>query len=480
MKLNKEKLSELSRDEKLKLLDAVKEKRRRNKIRKPAYEPNKGQMEIHKSDALDRWVFSGNGFGKTCAGTHEAVWAAQGYNPITKEHTKVPAKIVVLLDAPSKVEDVWLEEMRNWFDTSEWEFKKDGKPYISRIIFKNGSQILFMFHQQEAMVFESIQVSMVIADEPPPRHAFIGLKRGARRKGHTGRFLMIGTPIAASWIREMIYEPWSRGELPDTECYKFSTYMNEKNLKEGYLQEFTRHLTEKEKRSRLEGDFWDVSGLALAHLFSRHRHICEPFEWPKAWPTVIAIDPAMAKPHVACLMGVNPDGYLYYIDELSIKCAPKEFAVSIRDKWLTKYPVIDIVCDSFGSANHTGGDELKSFIDVLNENGVRARPTTFKDKDDENWIQAIQEVLELPDSDIQPPKFRIFEGNHGIVADIENVQWLQYKNQDLYKPKLDITKKDFLACVKYALATRLSFSKKSARVIKTGRSSLSWRNRDIY
>lgn len=485
-KFDLSKLKGMTKEEKINLLEITREKKRRDALKKPKYVPNEGQIQIHGSKSLDRFVFSGNGGGKTTSAVQEAVWAAKGYNPITKEHTKVPARVIVVLDSPGKVPDVWLPELHKWFEIDKWIFKKEGAHEVRRILLPNGSEIKFMFHLQEPMAFESLECHFVVYDEPPPRHIFIALKRGSRTKGYRIRHLMIGTPLAAPWLRELIYEPWSRGDLADTECFKFSTHVNLMNLADNYLEEFTRHLSDKEKEIRLHGQFFDLDGMALAHLFRRQHHIVPAFKWPRNWPTVIAIDPAMAKAHVACLMGVNPDGYLYYIDELSLKCVSKTFAENINERWMKKYPVIDIICDSMGAADHTGGDGLKSFIEVLKENGVMARSTSYRDKDDEAWIAAIQEVLSIPEEGIVIPKLRIFEGNPGVVADIEQVQWLKYKNLDVYKPKLDITKKDYLACVKYALTTRIVSSTSRAKIISanrrtiSGKSGVSWHDREIY
>jgi hypothetical protein len=45
------------------------------------------------------------------------------------------------------------------------------------------------------------------------------------------------------------------------------------------------------------------------------------------------------------------------------------------------------------------------------------------------------------------------------------VQWAKYRNLDELKPTLDIGAKDFLACLKYALACNLTLSRKKSRAI---------------
>ena len=99
MKSTKKKaITSLTKEEKLLLFDALQEKKRRQREKREAFRPHLGQLTIAKSQAKIRILVCGNGFGKTAYGVNEAMWAAEGYNPVTKEYTKVPAKVFVVLD----------------------------------------------------------------------------------------------------------------------------------------------------------------------------------------------------------------------------------------------------------------------------------------------------------------------------------------------------------------------------------------------
>lgn len=465
--LSKEALASLSKEDKLKLLDALAEKKRRAKEKRTAFAPNAGQLPVLQSRAILRAVFAGNGGGKTALGANIALACAAGSDPWLDEHTPVPARIIVVLDKPDKVDSTWLPEVKKWYSLKPEQLHKDGKPYINRITFDNASFIRFMFHDQEPMSFESIEADLVIFDEPPPRHVYVALRRAGRTKGRQARFVIIGTPISAPWLRTDIYEPWSKGEAPDTECFRFGTDVNKDNLADGYMEQFGAVLTEKEKRIRLWGEFFDLDGLALSHLFKRDTHIIAPseLEWDKSWPCVVSIDPHPNKKHVAILLGATPYG-LVYLKEIAAKALPKDFARMIKDM-MAHHRVIDIVCDSLGQADYTGGEGFMSFIQVLQREGVRVRATSYKDKSDEDWITRIQDVLAIPEEPNnfgqRLPKLRLLSGNVGIIGDIETVQWAKYRNLDEYKATLDIGAKDYLACLKYALATNLHVKKEKDR-----------------
>lgn len=465
-------LGKLTREEKLKMLDILEEKKRRRLEQRTAYIPNVGQAEVHKSTALERYCFAANGSGKSTMLCNEVHWAASGYNPETGTYTHVPAKIVVVLDNPSKVEDVFLREYRKWHPLKEDQLHKRGKPYVSQIRYDNGSQVDFFFHLQEDMAAESIEWHYLFFDEPCSRRLYVAMKRGGRSKEQLGRILFIGTPLAASWLRTDVYEPWVKGERPNVECFRFSTHVNKANLAEGYIEEYESVLTEKEKQVRLHGNFFDLDGLALSHLFKRDVHLVDAPKWPAHWPTVVVIDPAMRKAHVAILVGITQDDNLVYLKELTLKAAGAEFARALRE-FMRGYRVVDIVCDSMGSSDLTGGDGMLSFIQVLKDHGIKVRATSYNEKQDEGFIQMIQEVLAIPlEADNfgkKEPRLKISRDCKGIISDIETVEWERIKNDDQLKPKLSISKKDYLACLKYALATQPRYHKGREKVIR-GRS----------
>lgn len=464
----------LNREQKLQLLDALNEKERRKRLRRASYVPNDGQTPVHSSRKPVRAVFTGNGGGKTAMGANEAIWALEGYNPITKTHTPTPSRGIIVLDNPDKVADVWLPELQKWtIIDEEKQCEKRGKPYYTRMTHENGSEILFMFHDQHPVRFESIEADWVIFDEPPPRKIYVALMRGLRKKGSVPWLLFLGTPIAAAWMRKELWEPWSKGEADHIECFKFMTDVNKENINwEFYTEVYFKGLSEKEVRIRREGEFFDIEGLALCHLFERNIHIIEPFEWPNSNPVVVVIDPHPSKAHVAIMLGADRDGWLYYIKEFASRAVPDKYSEELEE-FCKGYRVVDIVCDSLGNTPLTGGDGNKSFIDKLNERHRYVRATSYREKNDEQFIENIREVLAIPEKEDnfgnRLPKLRIFKGNSGIISDIENVEWEKWVRKDLdqVKPKLAIGNKDYLACVKYALATPISMSGAKPRRIRS-------------
>lgn len=470
--------SKLSREEKLELIALLEEKKRRDKERRPLFKDNAHpeQLEVLKSTEIERFVFAGNGSGKTALGSEDTRCVVMGSNPYTGITTAVPCRAYIILDKPEKIEGVVLPELRKWMNIKPEQCHKRGKPYVSEVNFDNGSFIKFLFWDQDPMTAEGIEGDYFWFDEPPPRSLYIALRRAGRTKGRQARYLITATLLRAAWLRIEVLEPWQKKERPNTRCFEFSTYMNRKNLAEGWIEQFEAVLSEKEKLVRLHGKSFDLEGVALSHLFKRDTHTIrrETFDWSHNNPCVIVIDPHPSKAHHCIVMGADRDNQLYVLEEYKERAVARKFMKSLIGKgWFSKYRILDIVYDSLGNSEMTSGEGFLPFGAVINEvlkqHGLgRARATSYNEKNDEDFINRIQDVLLVPDKPNNfgqmVPKFRIMSDCIGTIADIENVQWAKDRRNDENKPHLDITHKDFLSCVKYALATNLSGSKTKDKI----------------
>ncbi len=158
-------LSKLTKKQKLELLDAIEEKKRRARNTPGNFVPHPGQLKILQDTSEERFVFSGNGFGKTALLANQALAWLRGFDPWKQIHNRVPSRVIVVLDRPEKVDEAWLPELRRWATIRDDQLKKHGKPYYTEICFDNGSSLVFKFHDQEALTFESIEAEYIVFDE---------------------------------------------------------------------------------------------------------------------------------------------------------------------------------------------------------------------------------------------------------------------------------------------------------------------------
>jgi phage terminase large subunit-like protein len=488
--------SKLTREQKLELIAALEEKKRRDLLAKPKYQPNAGQLPVHQSKKDLRFVFSGNGAGKTTLLVNEIHWAATGVNPITGERSPVPAKIILVVDNSKKIDEVVLPEWRKWHLLKDEWLRREGKPYTSKIVYDNGSTISIYSAEADPMSFEGVQATHVFVDEPISRNLYVALRRSLRIKNMPKKLLFCGTAISEAWLRRDIYEPWSKGELFEAECFRVGTESNADNLPPEYISSFSRALTQEEKEVRLGGGFFDAGSLALAHLWKRDVHIVKSSElrWDSKWPVVIGIDPHPVKKHVAVMIGATPDNELVVLKELSRKATAEQFAKMLID-WFEGYTVADIVCDSLGSTEGTGNEGFNTFIEVVGKVLAKyrmpgIRPTRYEEKSHEDLIDRLQTGLLIPDKPNNfgrfTPKLRVAASCTGVIENIESVGWQKNRNTGEYLPKLDTSAKDYLSALGYALAANVHFNRGNEKPISAVRSTYgfklpsqkrSWRRR---
>jgi hypothetical protein len=450
-------MPKLTREQMMERLALLEEKKRRARVGKPPYTPTPGQLQVLTSKSKEIFNFSGNGSGKTALNVQLAMMYARGFNPWTKEQYKVPAKVGFIVDTSRKIDERIVPEFKKWFDLRDDQLKKDGRPYTSKMLLDNGSEIMFMTADADPMSMEGIELSTVVIDEPFPRLLYIALKRSLRMRGHANKLIFSGTAISEKWLRVDIFEKRRRGELPDVECFNMKTEDNRANLAAGYIESFSRSLTEAERKVRLEGGFFDTDGLALASFFDPDVHIVKRDTWKydPRMPCVVSIDPHSAKPHTAIMLAVDRDDKAIAIKELTLRSNATQFAAALKE-FERGYNVVDRVCDSLGNMEMTSGEGMHSFIQGLQNNGVMIRGTTFADKSHEDLIDRLRQGLAIP---LEPnqfgrktPALRVHEDCPRLISDIETVGWQRNRMTGEVIPKLDTTTKDYLSCLGYGLA----------------------------
>lgn len=468
--LTREYLETLSEDELAEIILVAEEKERVER-KTLGYTPNSVQERVHRSLAFIRALFSGNGVGKTTACIQEAIWTATGTHPY-RETARIPNVTIIVLDDSSKADTVYMSQLRKkrWYDPEKLKLEKHGRSYTQEVTFPNGSSWLFMTHEMAEDKWESIECACVIFDEPPPRFIFIALLRGMREKNMKPWIMFAGTPRGryAPWMYRELYRPWKFGEDPEIECFFGSTDDNLMNLDEDTLKRWEKRYTKAELKTRRHGSFEFLSGRIFTD-FDRERHIEKPFEWPRSWPCILAIDPHLRKNHVGVVLGVDPDKEVHVIAEFETSLAGRK-AAEFFIRACEPYWIKTAICDNFGSIQlygEQGTDARKSFIDIFNETSRRMgkarlalRATTRAEKRDSEWIEDMKDWLRMePDMAGQErPKFHIFENCVKTIDDFESYVWDEHtgRKADLQEPKEEPlgTNCDYLMCVKYGMATK--------------------------
>ena len=140
------------------------------------------QVEFHKCQKRNRWVFGGNRSGKTECGAVETVWLARGIHPYRQNKKDVNCWVVSLSNQVQR--DVAQQKILSYLDptwiaeVSMLSGKKTGLEYgvIDYIIIKNvfggTSKIGFKSCEAGREKFQGTSLDFVWFDEEPPKDIY--------------------------------------------------------------------------------------------------------------------------------------------------------------------------------------------------------------------------------------------------------------------------------------------------------------------
>lgn len=180
--------------------------------------------------------------------------------------------------------------------------KKNSEGYIDRIELINGSTIDFKTYKQDSMDWESEDLDLLWADEPPPREHYMAAQRGMVDRG--GRTVITATPLREPWMFE---ELWAKAGKKgySIDAFQWSSYANP-HTNHKALKAFELSLTPEERKTRIYGEFKTLIGRVLNHFDPESHQVIKTLDWPKEWPYFEGLDPHMSKPHGLIRLGLTP------------------------------------------------------------------------------------------------------------------------------------------------------------------------------
>lgn len=350
---------------------------------------HKKQLEFHKCQKRNRWVFGGNRSGKTECGAVECVWLARGIHPFRENKKNVSIWVVSLSKqvqrdvAQSKVfnylKPEWVEDVV--METGSKDFPQNG--FVDYILVKNVfggvSKIGFKSCDQGREKFQGTSLDYVWFDEEPPEEIYRECRM--RILDRKGELFGTMTPLKGlTWVYDEIYLNESQNE----EIWSISMNWDDNPyLDSGEIKALKQSMSEEELESRCYGKFQTFGGLVYPE-FDPQIHVIEPFEVPKDWFDKISIDPGLNNPLSAHFYAVDFDGNVYVIAEHYEAGKDVQYHANAilnickRLNWKVGFGgKIEALIDS--AATQTTLASEKSVCDLFYENGIAVNPKVNKD-----------------------------------------------------------------------------------------------------
>lgn len=389
---------------------------------------HKKQIDFHKCEKKNRWVFGGNRTGKTECGAVEVVYLARGNHPYKKQEKATHGWVVSLSRQVQR--DVAQKKVLNYL-RPEWivdvvmaEGKKSNFEggMIDYIVIKNifgtESVIGFKSCDQGREKFQGASLDYVWFDEEPPFDVYMECRmRVLDRKGEVFGTM---TPLKGlTWVYNEIY----LNENNDPEVWS-QTMQWEDNpfLDKNEIEKISQSISQEELESRKFGKFM-FSGGAVYNEFDPSVHVIDPFDVPKEWYDTISIDPGLNNPLSAHWYAVDFDGNVYVIAEhyeakKDIEYHAKKIKeISQRLFWHTGFNGnIDALIDS--AANQRTLASSKSVTELFYDLGINANPNVNKDLF--SGISRVKSYLKDANGKV---KLYIFKNCLNLIREIKGYFW---------------------------------------------------------
>lgn len=278
------------------------------------------QINFHKCNKKNRWVFGGNRTGKTECGAVEVVYLARGNHPYKKNNHSTNGWVVSL---STQVQRDVAQQKILYYLNPDWiedivmlTGRKDNATsgVIDHILIKNVfgkiSRIGFKSCDQGREKFQGTSLDYVWFDEEPPYDIYQECKMRVIDKN--GILFGTMTPLKGlTWVYDEIYLNSSNNKEIWHEHieWKDNPFLNQEEVKE-----LTSSMNEQELQARRYGKFVANGGMVYSE-FDENVHIIEPFKVPLEWQDNISIDPGLKNPLSAHWYAVDYDGNIYVIAE---------------------------------------------------------------------------------------------------------------------------------------------------------------------
>ncbi len=387
---------------------------------------HKKQMEFHKCQKRNRWVFGGNRTGKTECGAVEAVWYARGIHPYRSNRANVSGWVVsVSYEVQREVAQAKLLSYLSpdWIvDIVMQSGRKDcpENGIIDTLIIKNvfggTSKISFKSSDQGREKFQGASLDFVWFDEEPPQDIYEEcLMRVFDRRGDIWGTM---TPLKGlSWVYDEIYV---NGNNSDEVWYVQMEWRDNPYLDPQEVERLIDNTSDDLQESRRFGRFKAEGGMVYPE-FDEKVHVIEPFPVPFDWQNNISIDPGLNNPLSCHFYAVDSEGTIYVIAEHYEKGKDIDYHTekieSLAQQLNWHRDAKGRLCALIDSAaNQRTLAGSKSVAELFIERGILVNTNVKKD-----LFAGISRIKSLLCS--KPPKIFIFKNCVNLIRELKGYWW---------------------------------------------------------
>ena len=423
--MNKSKIQQLN--------EVVSELKKRNLINLYSYNSGKiihtKQVEFHKSQKRNRWVFGGNRTGKTECGAVETIWLSLGIHPHRKNKPQTECWVVSLSNrvqkevAQSKILKYLPKSSIHSITMNEGSKQSPETGTIECITVRNSfgnlSKIWFKSCESGREKFQGSSLDFVWFDEEPPEDIYNECKMRVLDK--YGEIFGTMTPLKGlTFIYDEIY---LNSKNDDEVFYLFMSWEDNPYLNKKEINRLSNSLSADEINSRKYGQFSLKDCGLIYPEFDENVNVVTPFKIPKDWQDTISIDPGLNNPLSCHWYARDFDNNIYVVAEhfeagQTIEYhAHKITEISNNLNWKrSNNGMISAIIDS--AAHQKTLSSPKSVTELFFANGILVNPNVNKDV-----LSGISKVKSLLKNINGKSKLFIFSSCKNLIQEFKTYRW---------------------------------------------------------
>jgi len=385
------------------------------------------QMEFHKCQKRNRWVFGGNRSGKTECGAVEAIWLLRGIHPYRQNKDGVFGWVVspsfgVSRDVAQRKILYYLNP--DWIEDIVMVSGRASNPaggvidYISiKNVFGGVSRLGFKSSDQGREKFQGTSLDFVWFDEEPPEDIYNECRMRVMDK--KGDIFGTMTPLLGLTF---IYSKVYLNEGYDEEIWhSFFEWADNPFLDKSEIESLSKTMPADLLESRRYGRFIANGGLVYSE-FDENINVIEPFDLPKEWFDSLSIDPGLRNPLSCHWYAVDGDGNVYVVAEhyeagkTVEHHSQKIKEISDNLGWhKDSFGRINAFIDSAASQRTLASE--KSVCELFIENGIQVNPGVNK-----NLFAGINRVKQYLGGGVDG-RLYIFKNCVNLIREIKGYFW---------------------------------------------------------
>ena len=386
------------------------------------------QMEFHKCQKRNRWVFGGNRSGKTECGAVEAIWMLRGIHPYRKNRPNCTGWVVSLSSQVQR--DVAQRKILSYLKV-EWiediimsQGRKNSPDYgiidtiIVRNVFGGLSRLGFKSCDQGREKFQGTSLDFVWVDEEPSEDVYNECRMRVVDK--CGDIFGTMTPLKGLTF---IYNEIFLNEHNDDEVWHIHmSWEDNPYLNAEEIAKISATMSADELDMRKYGRFCGSSGLVYPE-FDEAVNVIDPFDVPKDWYVTLSIDPGLKNPLSCHWYAMDNDDNIYVIAEHFEADRDIDYHASkikeISDKleWhRSRNGMIEALIDSAATQRTLASS--KSVADLFYERGICVNVKVNKD-----LFSGISRVKSLLRNANGQTKLYIFRTCTNLIRELKSYFW---------------------------------------------------------